>query len=62
MGDVEEIKETLKEFHYLDKAIAEILKWYVNNPQVSDKEADHRSWMDLFECILEKMIGGSEKA
>ena len=55
MGDVEEIKETLKEHHYSDEAIAEILKWYVNNSQA-------RSWMDVIECILEKMIGGPEKA
>ena len=40
MGDVEEIKETLKEHHYSDKAIVEILKWYVNNSQASSKKAD----------------------
>ena len=62
MGDVEEIKETLKEHHYSDKAIAEILKWYVNNSQASNKKARYRSWMNVIECILEKMIGGSEKA
>ena len=38
MGDVEEIKETLKERHYSDKAIAEILKWYVNDSQASNKK------------------------
>ena len=59
MGDVERVKETLKEHHYSDKAIAEILKWYVNNCQASNKKADYRSWM---ECILEKMIGGSKNA
>ena len=62
MGDVERVKETLKEHHYSDKAIAEILKWYVNNSQASDKKAGYRSRMDVIECILEKMIGGSEKA
>ena len=62
MGDVEEIKEALKEHHYSDRAIAEILKWYVNNSQASNKEAGYRSWMDVIECALEKMIGGSEEA
>ncbi len=62
MSDAEGMKETLKKYHYSDKAIAEILRWYVNNPQASNKEAGYRSWMDVVECILEKMIGGSEKA
>ena len=62
MGDAEEIKETLKEHHYSDKAIAEILKWYVNSSQASNKKAGYRSRMDVIECILEKTIGGSEKA
>jgi len=62
MSDVEEIKETLKQHHYPDRAIAEILKWYVNNCQASNKRAGYRSWMDVIECILEKTIDGSEKA
>lgn len=62
MSDVERIEETLKEHHYSDKVIAEILKWYVNNSQASNKKAGYRSWMNVIECILEKMTGGSEKA
>lgn len=62
MAYVEEIKETLKEHHYSDKAITEILKWYVDNSQASNKRAGYRSWMDVVECILEKTIGGSKKA
>jgi len=61
MGDIEGIKETLKKHHYSDKAIAEILKLYVDNCQASNKEAGYRSWMDFIECILKKMTDGSEK-
>ena len=61
MGGVEEIKETLKQHHYSDKAIAEILKWYVNNPQARNKKAGYGSWMNVIECILEKTIGSSKK-
>jgi predicted transcriptional regulator len=61
MAYVEEIKETLREHRYSDRAIAEILKWYVNNSQAGNKKAGYRSWMDVVECILEKTIGGSTK-
>jgi len=59
--DALDIRETLKEHQYSDKAIAQILKWYVNNSQASNENVSYRSWMDVIECILEKIIGGSEK-
>ena len=59
--DALDIRETLKEHQYSDKAIAQILKWYINNSQASNENASYRSWMDVIECILEKIIGGSEK-
>jgi len=62
MRDALEIRETLKEHQHSDKAIAQILKWYVNNSQASNKNVSYRSWMEVIECILEKIIGSSEKA
>lgn len=71
MGDVEEIKEILKEHHYSHKAIAEILKWYVNNSQRSNKKPSfqyahahnkvRRSQMKIITDILTKALNTATK-
>ena len=52
----------MKENHYSDEVISEILEPSVNNCQVGDRKEGYRSWMDIIKCLLEKMIGSSEKA
>lgn len=74
MGDVEEIKETLKKHHYSHKAIAEILKLYVNNSEGSNKKPlfqyahahnahnkVRRSQMKIITDILTKTLNAATK-
>lgn len=66
MNETAEIWNALREYGYSERAIKEVLKWYVDDCELgslkmSTRSKDYRSWTDVVECILEKTIGGSKK-
>lgn len=66
MNETVEIRNILREYGYSERAIKEVLKWYVDDyelefPKTSIRGEGCRSWMDVIECILGKTIGGSDK-